>query len=179
MHLHHGPANVSTKYKIDITTHVQLSAAWAPEITHVSMLVQLTKFVSGLQQMDNHPCDMPRVRPIDIVPMYFAVRNSIECGLFISPCQTHPSPRQQLHRTHTPPSAQYLQPAHTRGLVPTPKCCSSKSSPTPRTRQSSHTYMGFKLLYAGFETCVAPSTKSAGTKTHLKSRCCALLIYRV
>ena len=34
--------------------------------------------------------------------------------------------------------------------------------------------MGFKILYAGFETCFG-----WGGKTHLKSRCCAILIYIV
>ena len=37
--------------------------------------------------------------------------------------------------------------------------------------------MWFKLLYAGFETCFAPSTESAGSKTHLESRGCAILNY--
>ena len=32
-----------------------------------------------------------------------------------------------------------------------------------------------KLLYSGFEKCFAPSTKGAGTKTHLKSRFCTIL----
>ena len=32
-----------------------------------------------------------------------------------------------------------------------------------------------KLLYSGFETCFGPSTQGAGTKTHLKSRFCAIL----
>ena len=43
--------------------------------------------------------------------------------------------------------------------------------------------MGVKLLYAGFETCFAPSTKpstkGAGSKTLLESKCCAILIYNV
>ena len=32
-----------------------------------------------------------------------------------------------------------------------------------------------KLLYSGFETCFGPSTQGAETKTHLKSRFCAIL----
>ena len=32
-----------------------------------------------------------------------------------------------------------------------------------------------KLLHSGFETCFGPSTQGAGTKTHLKSRFCAIL----
>ena len=32
-----------------------------------------------------------------------------------------------------------------------------------------------KFLYSGFETCFGPSTQGAGTKTHLKSRFCAIL----
>ena len=32
-----------------------------------------------------------------------------------------------------------------------------------------------KLFYSGFETCFGPSTHGAGTKTHLKSRFCAIL----
>ena len=35
-----------------------------------------------------------------------------------------------------------------------------------------------KCLYSGFETCFGPSTQGAGTKTHLKSRCCAILTKR-
>ena len=31
------------------------------------------------------------------------------------------------------------------------------------------------FLYSGFETCFGPSTQGAGTKTHLKSRFCAIL----
>ena len=32
-----------------------------------------------------------------------------------------------------------------------------------------------KLFYSGFETCFGPSTQGAETKTHLKSRFCAIL----
>ena len=39
------------------------------------------------------------------------------------------------------------------------------------------TQMGVTLLYAGSKTCFGASTKGAGTKTHLESRCCAILIY--
>ena len=35
-----------------------------------------------------------------------------------------------------------------------------------------------KILYSGFETCFGPSTQGAGTKTHLKSRFCAILTKR-
>ena len=32
-----------------------------------------------------------------------------------------------------------------------------------------------KFLYSGFETCFGPSTQGARTKTHLKSKFCAIL----
>ena len=35
-----------------------------------------------------------------------------------------------------------------------------------------------KLLYSGFETCFWPHTQGAGTRTHLKSRFCAILTKR-
>ena len=35
-----------------------------------------------------------------------------------------------------------------------------------------------KFLYSGFETYFGPSTQGAGTKTHLKSRFCAILTKR-
>ena len=37
------------------------------------------------------------------------------------------------------------------------------------------TQFGVNFLHSGFETCFGPSTQGAGTKTHLKSRFCAIL----
>ena len=65
------------------------------------------------------------------------------------------------------------------------------ANPGKRTRQESDQVLGLpgpgagrsapantmwrKLLYSGFKTCFGPSTQGAGTKTHLKSRCCVVL----
>ena len=53
--------------------------------------------------------------------------------------------------------------------------CVDLIKPHGQTCAVRQTQCGVKLFYSGFETCFGPSTQGAGTKTHLKSRFCAIL----
>ena len=55
------------------------------------------------------------------------------------------------------------------------KCACVAGSALHGVGSRSANTMWRKLLYSGFERCFGPSTQGAGTKTHLKSRFCAIL----
>ena len=64
-------------------------------------------------------------------------------------------------------------PADAMTLSRSPRFILSRSFRSPEKWPANT--MWRKLLYSGFETCFGPSTQGAGTKTHLKSRFCAIL----